>query len=135
MKELLEEMAFLLEGGNFAYPTALLTKIKAALAQQEPWCMKMNGCKTKCEDCPDEPAQEPVAWLDEEKKIIYWHNTHETDDYHGFKRSTPLYTTPQQRPWVGLTEAQFLEAVRLAENGNYLVAFKRIQEWLKEGNT
>jgi hypothetical protein len=26
---------------------------------QEPWCMKMNGCKTKCDDCPDEPAQEP----------------------------------------------------------------------------
>jgi len=44
-------------------------------------------------------------------------------------------TTPQQRPWVGLTEAQFLEAVRLAENGNYLVAFVRIQEWLKEQNT
>jgi hypothetical protein len=40
-----------------------------------------------------------------------------------------------QRPWVGLTEAQFLEAVRLAENGNYLVAFVRIQEWLKEKNT
>ena len=40
-----------------------------------------------------------------------------------------------QRPWVGLTEAQFLEATRLAENGNYLVAFVRIQEWLKEGNT
>jgi len=39
-----------------------------------------------------------------------------------------------QRPWVGLTEAQFLEAVRLAENGNYLVAFVRIQEWLKEKN-
>jgi hypothetical protein len=40
-----------------------------------------------------------------------------------------------QRPWVGLTEAQFLEATRLAENGNYLVAFVRIQEWLKEQNT
>jgi hypothetical protein len=25
------------------------------LESQEPWCMKMNGCKTKCEDCPDEP--------------------------------------------------------------------------------
>lgn len=24
---------------------------------QEPWCMKMNGCKTKCEDCPDGPPQ------------------------------------------------------------------------------
>lgn len=40
-----------------------------------------------------------------------------------------------QRPWVGLTEAQFLEAARLAEDGNYLVAFVRIQEWLKEQNT
>jgi hypothetical protein len=42
--------------------------------------------------------------------------------------------TPQQRPWVGLTEAQFWEAARLAGNGNYLVAFVHIQEWLKEGN-
>ncbi len=40
-----------------------------------------------------------------------------------------------QRPWAGLTEAQFLEATRLAENGNYLVAFVRIQDWLKEQNT
>ena len=23
--------------------------------EQEPWCMKMNNCKTKCKDCPDEP--------------------------------------------------------------------------------
>jgi hypothetical protein len=44
-----------------------------------------------------EQEQEPVAWLNEEKKIIYWHNTHETDDYHGFKRTTPLYTSPPQR--------------------------------------
>ena len=33
--------------------------------QDSPWCMKMNDCKTKCEDCPDEvpqPAeQEPAA--------------------------------------------------------------------------
>jgi hypothetical protein len=35
-----------------------ITAIKQALAQpQEPWCMKMNDCKTKCEDCPDEPPQ------------------------------------------------------------------------------
>ncbi len=84
------------EDGAPEYILEAITVIEAALAQQEPWCMKMNGCKTKCEDCPDEPAQ---------------------------------------RPWVGLTEAQFLEAARLAEHGNYLVAFKRIQEWLKEKNT
>jgi len=79
-----------------------------------------------------QPAQEPVAWM--------------TPDGEGFRiRFSPptndvplgwdaLYTTPQQRPWVGLTKAQFLEATRLAENGNYLVAFVRIQAWLKEGN-
>jgi hypothetical protein len=119
MKELLEEMAFLLETGTFVYPTSLLTKIKAALAQpaQEPWCMKMNGCKTKCEDCPDEPAQ--TISLTSAGYIA-----DEDDDIQVY-----------QRPWVGLTEAQFLEATRLAENGNYLVAFVRIQEWLKEQNT
>ena len=53
-----------------------------------------------------QPEQEPVAWLNEEKKIIYWHNTHETDDYHGFKRTTPLYTTPpQQEPVAQCTES------------------------------
>jgi hypothetical protein len=30
----------------------------AAQPAQEPWCMKMNRCTTKCEDCPDEPVQE-----------------------------------------------------------------------------
>jgi RecJ-like exonuclease len=45
------------------------------------------------------------------------------------------YTTPPKREWVGLTEEQFLEAARLAEDGNYLVAFQRIQQWLREGNT
>ena len=39
---------------------------KQALARtQEPWCMKMNGCKTKCEDCPDEPPQRTWVGLDE----------------------------------------------------------------------
>jgi len=100
----------------------------AAQPAQEPWCMKMNGCKTKCEDCPDEPAQEPVAWMREDATLRFAEGK-------VFAVGQPFYTTPQQRPWVGLTEAQFLEAVRLAENGNYLVAFVRIQEWLKEQNT
>jgi hypothetical protein len=39
------------------------------------------------------------------------------------------------RPWQGLTDSQHLKACQLAEAGNYLVAFQRIQEWLKESNT
>tara|TARA_R110000868_G_scaffold408223_1_gene690795 strand:- start:274 stop:888 length:615 start_codon:yes stop_codon:yes gene_type:complete len=42
----------------FVRPLEPLTKLYTAPPQrteQEPWCMKMNNCKTKCEDCPDEP--------------------------------------------------------------------------------
>ena len=44
--------------------SATITAIKESLAQtQEPWCMKMNGCKTKCEDCPVEVAQPQRTWV------------------------------------------------------------------------
>jgi hypothetical protein len=86
----------------------------------------------------EQPAQEPVAWLDEEKKIIYWHNTHATDDYHGFKRSTPLYTTPQQRPWVGLTHQEISNEV-ISDEPDFVQGFVQGARWadalLKEKNT
>ena len=87
----------------------------------------------------EQPEQEPVAWmlktghgtefkeqLTDELKALTWK---------GKPMWTPLYTSPPQREWVGLTEDQFLEASRLAEEGNYMVAFQRIQQWLKEKNT
>ena len=39
-----------------------------------------------------------------------------------------------QREWVGLTDEELLEAAKIAEKGNYLVAFQRIQQKLKEKN-
>jgi len=43
----------------------------AELESQEPWCMKMNGCKTKCEDCPEKvPQRTWVGLTDEEIKTI-----------------------------------------------------------------
>ena len=39
--------------------------------EQEPWCMKMNGCKTKCEDCPDEPPQRTWVGLTDEQANEY----------------------------------------------------------------
>jgi hypothetical protein len=41
----------------------------------------------------------------------------------------------QQRTWVGLPHEDFTEACQMAERGNYLVAFQRIQAKLKELNT
>jgi len=43
------------------------------------------------------------------------------------------YPLPE-RGWVGLSQENFLEACEIAERGNYLVAFQRIQQWLKERN-
>ena len=50
------------EGAVLTYGAAIAA-IKAAMAQDEPWCMKMNGCKTKCEDCPVEVVeQDPISF-------------------------------------------------------------------------
>ena len=53
---------------------------------------------------------------------------------YSFDRRGWKHTAPPKREWVGLTEEQFLEASQLAEKGNYMVAFQRIQQWLKEKN-
>ena len=41
----------------------------------------------------------------------------------------------KKRPWVGLTDEDFLEACQIAEQGNYLLALQRIQIKLKEKNS
>jgi hypothetical protein len=102
---------------------------------------KANGSwdKKYPDDKKAQPVQEPVAWLEPEwgERICpeVGYEVTMTDDHPRDLGWIPLYTTPPQRPWAGLTDDQFLEAARLAEDGNYLVAFQRIQQWLKEGNT
>ena len=68
--------------------------------------MKMNGCKTKCEDCPDyvppaqpAPVQEPVALVIDGVLV----KSALPEKYTGH-----LYTTPPaaQRQWVGLTDEE-----------------------------
>jgi hypothetical protein len=50
-------------------------------------------------------------------------------------KPAPCNCKPPQRTWTGLTDEDFLEACQIAERGNYLVAFQRIQAKLKEKNT
>jgi hypothetical protein len=90
---------------------------------------------------PVQPEQEPVAWRYKTatfwNRDIHWRYLETLDGTEGLQSLKPLYTTQPaaQRTWVNLTDEQFLEAARLAEAGNYLVAFQRIQQWIKEGNT
>jgi hypothetical protein len=77
---------------------------------------------------PAAPVQEPVAWYRDENGIRIYYESKAWDD------AIPLYTTPPQRTWVKLTDEQYLEACQMAEGGNYMVAFHRIQQWLMENN-
>ena len=89
-----------------------ITAIKARLAQPE-----------------QKPVGEIVSWPDDFTRLgVEWMDSCPPE-------GTKLYTTPLQRTWVGLTDEQFLEACQIAERGNYMVAFQRIQQWLMEKNT
>ena len=73
-----------------------------------------------------EREQEPVAFASH--GVVNWIADKQ------FQHEAHLYSAPQ-RTWVGLTDEDFLEACQIAERGNYLVAFQRIQTKLKEKNT
>jgi hypothetical protein len=47
---------------------------------------------------------EPVAWMNSKRDMTYTHGPYNADDI-------PLYTTPQQRTWVGLTDEQTTEVI------------------------
>jgi hypothetical protein len=81
-----------------------------------------------------EAKDEPVAWVC--CGVAHRHDIDfYEDDINALPIGTMLYTTPPQRTWQGLTDEQFLGACQMAEAGNYMVAFQRIQQWLMENNT
>jgi hypothetical protein len=47
----------------------------------------------------------------------------------------PLYTTPPQRTWVGLTDEEIYEAVKDKEGSSWRVIVDAIEAKLKEKNT
>ena len=97
--------------------------VKEALAQpeQEPWCMKMNGCKTKCEDCPDEPLDICCQQYDT-----------------CLKPCTPRGVHLAQRTWAGLTDVEidYLLGSTAGENEETHISFARaIEASLKDKNS
>ena len=49
---------------------------RGSVGAYEPWCMKMNDCKTKCEDCPDEPLQRSWVGLTRDEQSFVYSNLH-----------------------------------------------------------
>jgi hypothetical protein len=71
-----------------------------------------------------------VAWLKRDGGVADWGSVECGD--------TPLYTTPQQRTWVGLTDEEIKAAWRVVETSDFydcVVPLSRaIEAWLREKN-
>jgi hypothetical protein len=88
-------------------PVNLLEARRIAAEYGTPDSQVDNGnlyfALSKClEHIDAQPVQEPVAWMLEQGAYIEF----ERMDYHNGDEWTPLYTTPPQRPWVGLTDEE-----------------------------
>jgi hypothetical protein len=83
---------------------------------------------------PPQPAQEPVGEVSRhgrDSRGRQWHNIYWYDSDVDVPHGTKLYTTPAQRPWVGLTDDEIQE---LRKNFATLPAIAAIEAKLKEKN-
>ena len=124
---------------NYFYCYAAAKALRQAL-EQKPCNSSCAPGYCYCKEMTEQPKQEPVAWLDEERDIIYRHNTDTTYDCYGFKRTTPLYKEPPKRKWVGLTDKERRSICDKFENDNRHIQAgmsyaRAIESWLKERNT
>ena len=108
------------------------------------WCHGGEPCGTSeaiavVEKALAQPKQKPMAWKLPDKNVVFWEDTKEVDEYHGFEPTIPLYPHPHpQRTWVGLTNNDLqpiAEEYRILF-GSWVHDFARaIEAKLKEKNT
>jgi len=86
---------------------------------------KMHEAITALKEALAQPEQEPVAFASH--GVVNWIADKQ------FMHGAELYTTPPQRPWVGLTDKE-LEEFSDAELGSYDLCLE-VEAKLKEKNT
>jgi len=88
-------------------------------------------------EAKDKPIQEPAAWISKHN-VVYpldaWHEVHPINEL------KPLYTTPPQRTWVGLTDEEIDKAWRSVDytvpwDQHRIDIARAIETKLKEKNT
>jgi len=84
-------------------------------------------------DAYAQPEQEPVAWMRQDgQKVTTASDRHNYPDYET-RYSIPLYTTPPQRTWQGLTDQDWKEIEDMPDTFDQGVAWAQAK--LKEKNT
>lgn len=94
----------------------------------------VEGAITAIKEALAQPEQEPVAWR--YGALLYWDKL----DALEFMRTSndgyqlePLYTTPPQRTWVGLTDGDIQEIISTSVTMGEFI--KNTEAKLKEKNT
>ncbi len=124
--------------------------LRARLAQPEPAQCDGGQCGIGgyCKQCPktqpDVPETafgetKPVAWMYKGEPWFdgtIWHDqsevtTHKRVAMFKDKNAKPLYTTPPQREWVGLTDKEIEDCLEMSIQGTC----RAIEAKLKEKNT
>ena len=119
-----------------------ITAIKEALAQPERDYERgfIDGMQKQMQSSVDkavnrmaQPEQEPVAYINIEERKLEWaykYMSWDTPTVINLPK-IPLYTTPPQRTWVGLTEEELCEIVGVSTNDSDWNVYK-VQEWLRK---
>ena len=123
-----------------------ITAIKEALAHPElcKYGQEPKSCTSSPMDCQcaldatfAQPEQEPVVWMYQDKSTHEVRFQKHMRDFvdHGATYETPLYTTPSQRTWVGLTdEDKQIAFDDTQEGGGFWEFADAIEAKLKEKN-
>lgn len=130
-----EPVAYVVSIGNS--PISITCPVKhldlLAKSHNAPLYLASGAAPTR-PTTPEQQAEPPPEW-ESIKNILDEYGLDAIAFVAAWKAVQQRAEPVAQRPWVGLTDEDFLEACQLAEHGNYLVAFQRIQTKLKEKNT
>ena len=117
----------------------MITKVQLALQAMEVACKRIDELKAEnkvLKEALAQPEQEPVACVQDLDEVKRKHLVYEK----GMDWKDPLYTTPPQRTWVGLTDEEIADCAEKMEASDPTDSFWReffrgIEAKLKEKNT
>ena len=98
---------------------------------------EIDDAITAIKEALAQPEQEPVAWAenDGDGNVLWNRDSCFSDDPEWLDNPMPLYTTPPQRQWVGLTDQDKQTAFdETQEGGGFWEFADAIEAKLKEKN-
>jgi hypothetical protein len=88
--------------------------------------------RKELEDILEQPAQEPVGWMDSEGRFRLDFKTEIVRNISAVNKEIPLYTHPAPS-WQGLSDDE-IETIMIGKNGTYFNFARAIEQALKEKN-